>query len=566
MTRTQRRTIGLLLTSLAACSGDVNVMPQGPRSGLDDARGGATPGGRDDSDDSDEGDTPVNPGNPDGCGISYAPPRAVLLTPRQYVNLLKDVVGEQAVGKEDAASDDKLEFETVDLPRVTTATFDHALRLSERAVESLRGKSAGFLGCANAMDATCVKTKLASVARRAFKRKVANDELDELMKIYEQGKSVMQDNGETGVLAALQAILVSPSALYRTEFSGEKSAAVHGLSLHEQAAALAGLLLDSTPDEPLLAAADSGALADPKVLDQQIERLLALPRVRAHVTRVVLNAFKVNKLFETPKDATAFPEYTPALQASMYEETRRFVDHILWSDKPLKELLTSRTSFVDRNLAKLYGVNYSGNGSDFVQVELPEQRSGLLTQASVMSVLSRTEKTSVVARGLFVRGSLLCLPKVASPPMSIQAQIEEQLHAKSSERELAAYRAMTSPCKGCHAGFDAFGLLLEEFDAIGRHSGKPGQSVPLNGLGGFERELDDPIELARDKAEDGAFTSCITRRTLAYTLSVASQPLRAGCEPDSLTQDVIDRGGSMRDLIAAIALSPTFARRAEEEP
>jgi hypothetical protein len=39
-----------------------------------------------------------------------------------------------------------------------------------------------------------------------------------------------------------------------------------------------------------------------------------------------------------------------------------------------------------------------------------------------------------------------------------------------TERELAAKRAQTAPCNGCHANFDPFGLLRSRYDAIGRYS------------------------------------------------------------------------------------------------
>src|ERR1044071_7867796 len=103
-----------------------------------------------------------------------------------------------------------------------------------------------------------------------------------------------------------------------------------------------------------------------------------------------------------------------------------------------------------------------------LEVELPASRSGILTQASVLSVLSRTEKTSVVARGLFVRGAIMCLTKVPGPPPDVQAQVDAQLAAAPPQVELPQSRAMTQPCAGCHSQFDRFGLLLESFDAIGR--------------------------------------------------------------------------------------------------
>jgi len=357
-------------------------------------------------------------------------------------------------------------------------------------------------------------------------------------------------------MLSLRAVLTSASTLYRTEFSAKGS-----LSAHERAAAVAALLLDSVPDDALLAAADSGALLKPDELSRQIDRLIALPRVREHVTRWMLSNFKVAKVFEAQKDAARFPEFTPALKASMYEESRRFVDDVLWSGKrPLRELITSRDSFVDAPLAKLYGVAYPASAQGFVRVTLPDDRSGLLTQPSLLSVLARTEKTSVVARGLFVRGNLLCLSQIPAPPASVQAQINEQLAASLSERELAAIRAKTAPCNGCHTGFDQFGLVLESFDAIGRRTREPAQPVDLNELGSFTGEVASPAALAKAVGENGEFTRCLAQRTLSYamTASAGATP----CVAEELAAAIADGGGSLRALVSAVVNNPTFFERA----
>jgi hypothetical protein len=321
--------------------------------------------------------------------------------------------------------------------------------------------------------------------------------------------------------------------------------------------------LDSIPDEALLAAADDGSLLTPAGLSAQLTRLLALPRVREHLTQVMLSGFKVPKLFQSPKDAEVFPEYTGALQLSMYEETRSFLDDVLWTrGAPLSELLTSRRGFVDPLLAELYDVDYPGNGNARIEVELPETRAGLLTQASVLSVLSRTDKNSVVARGLYVRGVLLCLPKIDAPPAAVQAQVDAQLNADSSQKELAAYRAMTQPCSACHSQFDRFGLLLESFDAIGREQPEQAEPVDLEGLADFEGTVQSPAELAQLLTQDTDFVDCMAERMLSYALSEASET-GSGCLPDALATE-LRQGGDVQALVSAIVDHPAFSTRSLE--
>jgi hypothetical protein len=488
----------------------------------------------------------------------------VLSTSRQYINTLIDLLGKDAVADDDVATESDLEFEIVDRPQVTTASMDRTLRLAEAAAESLRGKAGQFFGCAALTDTSCVRSALGKLARRAWKRAPAQDELDALMDVYDDGaQAIGDDRGESAALLALQAVLVAPSTLYRTEFQGGTGASLSG---DERAAALAALLLDSVPDEALLAAADDGSLMTPAGVQAQIDRLVDMPRVRDHLTALVLDAYRVPRVFETPKDTEKFPAYTPAMQASMYEEARRFVDDVLWKrSAPLSELLTSRTTFVDGPLAELYGVKHQGAATEFTPATLPESRAGLMTQAGVLSVLSRTDKTSVVARGLFVRGALLCLPKLPGPPASVQAQVAMQLNATSTQAELAAYRAMTDPCMQCHRQFDRFGLLLESFDPIGRE--RPGAAEPIDftGLGDFMGVVNNPSELAKIVTADGTFTRCLTERTLAYALTSA-QSADTHCSAAQAAPALAQQGGTIDALISSIAANPMFTERTPERP
>lgn len=497
----------------------------------------------------------VAPGTATTCKEALVAPRAMMVAPRQYVQILRDLLGPTAVSQNDADADDKLEPDLFDRPQMTTAALDRTTRLAERATDSLKGKVASWSGCASTATA-CVRTKIGAVARRAFKRPVPADELDALMAVYTSTRTTLPEDADAAVLQTLKTILISSSTLYRTEFSGKGA-----LTAYERSAALAALLLDSVPDEPLLAAAESGAILTSAELDKQIDRLLALPRVREHVTRWMLSNFKVAKVFEAQKDAKAFPEFTPALKVSMYEESRRMVDDVLWSGKrPLSDLITSRDTFVDGPLAKIYGVPYPTGATGFVRVSLPAERSGLLTQPSLLTVLARTEKTSVVARGLFVRGNLLCLSQIPAPPASVQTQINEQLGSALSERELAAIRGKTSPCMGCHGGFDAFGLVLESFDAIGRRNKEPAEAVDLTGLGNFEGNVTSPAELARTIGANGEFTSCLAQRTLSYALS--SKAGEDPCVADQLQGVLAAGGGSLRALVSAVVNNPIFFERA----
>jgi Protein of unknown function (DUF1592)/Protein of unknown function (DUF1588)/Protein of unknown function (DUF1595) len=582
--RPSPRQLGVLLSLVGACSGGAVGDPVtgnfggGPALGAAGASGAnPTPPGNTMNPVGAAGtgsmDDPQPPGgNSNGivppasgaCSDARVEPRAVLVAPRQYVNMLRDLIGQTAVSEQDAAASSELLFDTIDRPRVTTSMLDRFDQMAESATQTLRGKTATFLNCPNLMDTACVRSSLERFAHRAYKRPVAPEEMTALMALRDMGTQLIADQGESGAIAALQAILVAPSTLYRTEFQSPAQNMSRKLTAHERAAALAAFLLDSVPDDALLAAADDGSLMTPAGLQTQVDRLLALPRVRQHLTQVVLTSFNVTRIFSTPKDAALFPNYTAMLQNSMYEETRRFVDDVLWTrNAPLGELMTSKKSFIDGNLAKLYGMAAPSQPAQFTQMDLPPERSGLLTQASVLSVLSRTDKNSVVARGLYVRGTIMCLEKIPGPPQSVQAQVMMQLGAAASQKELAAYRAMTSPCLGCHSQFDRFGLLLEAYDPIGKYLPQSAEPVDFTGLADFKGTVNDVGQLTALMAQDAVFEQCFSDRTLSYSLSIASDSASLCLKPASGT---LNRNATMRDLILSVVQSPAWTDRTQLEP
>lgn len=494
-----------------------------------------------------------------GCDGGRLGARAVMVTPRQYVNVLRDLIGPTAVSEQDAGNSNEFSFDTVDRPQMTTAMLDRLVRLAETATSTLKGKTATTLGCTASTDVACVRTGLERFAHRAWKRPVEAAELDQLMAVHALGMTAAPDDaGETGVMAAMQAVLTSASTLYRTEFTAPVVGMQRVLTAHERASALAALLLDSTPDEALLAAADDGSLLQDAALIQQIDRLLMLPRVREHVTGTVLSSFHVPRVFTSPKDVKLFPDYDGELQNSMFEETRRFVEDVLWTrSAPVSELMTSRRSFIDAALAKLYGM--PAPKTPFEPTMMPQERAGILTHASVMTVLSRPDKTSVVARGLFVRGNVLCLSKIPGPPMSVAAQVAAQLTADATQKDLAMYRATTSPCMTCHAQFDRFGLLLESFDPIGRLLPASSEPVDFTGLDPLNGVVNDVAGFSEIIQEEQMFEKCFADRTFGYALTSAADSNKFCL--GNLRDPAKLQAATIRDLIIAIATSPAFNTR-----
>src|SRR5439155_18263455 len=153
------------------------------------------------------------------------------------------------------------------------------------------------------------------------------------------------------------------------------------------------------------------------------------------------------------------------------------------------------------------------------------QRAGILTEASILSIRSRTDNTSVVSRGLYVNSNVLCNQTPPPPPASVASQVAAQKSDPTlTERQKSDYRRMTSPCMGCHAGFDQYGLVLETFDAIGRYrSMYPNGSAidtsvtlpPFAGGG----DVADVVAFAAKESGNGVFSRCLTTNMMKYAIA-----------------------------------------------
>jgi hypothetical protein len=510
------------------------------------------------------GNHDAGPAVPEVCGPSV-PQRLVLLSDLQHANAVSSTLGDWARDPGLQLSADTKPFSQKGLV-VSTSLVHGRLDQAEYAAVNLDSRFTELTGCSTSGDAACARSFLAGFSARAFRRPVESTEVDDLMGVFAVGA---QTNFVTGVKLAVQAVLSAPSFTYRTELGEVDSLGARRLTVHELASELSFMLTDAPPDAALRAAADSGALSDPAERGRQVERMVALPVVQESLAKTLMAAWQIGNLFGTVKDPGLFPEYTPALQASMYRETTAFVQAVLWERAaPVSELLTSRESFVDATLAEIYGVPFMG--ADPVQLmptTLPADRSGLLTQASVMTLLSRTDNTSVVARGLFVRGALLCLPKIPGPPEALAGEIMALLAADMTERERADVRASTSPCNGCHAGFDPFGLLLEKYDPLGRYrdqiKGVPiDASTSLDGIASFMGAFSDAASFARAGAASEAFTACLTRNLIAYGTGDDALEASACQVHDAVAQ--LPPSPTMGDLVRVATASPALLYRAEE--
>ncbi len=439
--------------------------------------------------------------------------------------------------------------------------------MAKLAGEQALATFATLTGCGEAPTPECATAFLGTLAERAFRRPLSEREKMSVLQVYGEvttaGGTVQQ-----AVQSGVNAIYAAPQFLYRTEFGADKLT-TGPMTPHELASQLSYFLTDSPPDAQLLAAAAQNTLSTPEQIGAQVDRLLALPATKATLQDTVVSSFGIARVKSVVIDGLPPEAFNSGVANSMFHETQLFINKVLWSGGLVSDLATSRKTFINKQLAPLYGVpepTAELDGDGFGPVDLPENRSGILTSLGFLTSRSRPDQQSVVGRGLSVNDAILCQQNPAFPE-ALAGAIDSvsMMQANLSERERSVYRRTTAPCMGCHPSFDPYGISLENFDVIGRFrtmdaEGRPiDASVTLPPLAD-SRTATNAVEMGKALAETGAFSSCVATKLLTYALAETGVNGQS-CATRLIADNFAKTDGTFSSLVRQVALSKSLTHR-----
>ena len=364
---------------------------------------------------------------------------------------------------------------------------------------------ASILPCTptGADDEVCARSFVETFGRRAWRRPLDPVEADALVALWHVGADA--ESFESGAELVLQAMFQSPEYLYRVR-AGDG---------YDRAADLAYFVWGSTPDDALLDAADAGELATEDGVRATVDRMILDPRARDQVGRFVELWMGTSGLPDITRED---PGWTPELADALLEETRRFTATVAFDDGgTLGDLLTRAGTVADGAVAGLYGVD---GPVDWAWIELdPAQRSGLLTQGSVLALYAHENQTSPVHRGKLVREQLLC-HTLPPPPGELDISLPP-VDPDMSTRERFARHSQDPMCSGCHVLMDPIGFGFERYDSIGRWRELEGNGVPVESTGyvtasSLDAPFDGVPELAAILAADPMVGACLETQLFRY--------------------------------------------------
>ena len=371
-----------------------------------------------------------------------------------------------------------------------------------------------------ASEAPCARQIFTHLATRAYRRPMRADDasVDLLMQFYAAGRK----NGDfdTGIQHGVARLLADPQFLYRMEADRPDLAegSIYRISDIELASRLSFFLWSTVPDEELLKVATENRLSDPKVLEQQVRRMLADSRSSELVENFVGQWLHLRELRNAQPSDRDFDEN---LRQAFQQETQMLFENIVRQDRPVIELLDASYTFVNERLARHYGIR-DVRGSYMRRVSLPQDspRRGLLGQGSILTVTSVGDRTSPVMRGAWVMENLMGAP-VPRPPPGVEADLKGEVSEKPSTVRERLERHRTNPsCASCHQIMDPIGFSLENFDLVGRWRDHDGAS-PVDTSG----KLIDGTPLSSPQALRAAllsrkdsFVTAFSEKLLTYAL------------------------------------------------
>ena len=404
-----------------------------------------------------------------------------------------------------------VESVTINGPFAASGTGDTP---SRRAIFICHPSQAG-------QEEPCARRILANLASHAFRRPIqASDPVvDPLLDYYRQARQ--SGDFESGIQAGVARILADPRFLYRIEAErpGTAPGQIYRISDLELASRLSFFLWSSIPDDALLKVAGEGHLSDPRVLEQQVRRMLADRRSDALIANFAGQWLRLRELAGVQPDDRDFDE---TLRVAFQQETQLLFADIMHNNRSLVDFLNADYTYLNARLARHYGI--AGiRGSYMRRVELPKDspRRGLLGQGSILTVTSAGNRTSPVQRGAWVMETLFGAP-VPQPPPGVDQDLKEDptlARPMTVRQRLERHRANPT-CASCHQIMDPIGFSLENFDLDGRwresDSGHPIDTsgtlidgTPLDGVGDLRAALVKNSE---------QFVTSTTEKLLTYAL------------------------------------------------
>jgi hypothetical protein len=544
--------------------------------------------------------TPVTPTGPDyvggdGLHAKCVSPDAVAggdrlarLSTTQYLNIVQDVLGVTATDATsfpvDPSSGGFNNNRNVLMPTdVLVLDWNRSAEDIATAIATTPATIQAVAPCSAGQTQQCFNTFVHTVGAKLYRRPLSSAQETALQGAWTAAGPLYTSGTqyEKAVRMAVEAMLQSPSFLYRAELSDALDSE-GGIPLdgYEVAERLSFALWNSSPDDQLTAAAANGSLGTADGVHTQAARMLLDQKARTMMRDFYYQWLLLSAESNLSRAASLYPNFNSAMGADLQEETQRFLEDLTFdSGGTFQDIWTANHTFIDGPLASLYGI--SGiTGTTFQRVDLdPTHRAGLLTQPGFLATQAYADIDSPIHRGAYILKRLMCAQ--FSPPGGINVVLPPVSATLKTTRERVAEHTSAPSCQMCHGVINPIGYSFEHYDAVGQYRDVDnGEMVDSSGAMPTKVAVDaltfdvtratslgstpvaDAIGLSQQMAQHESAQKCFTAMWLRYLYSRLDFAEDA-CEIDAEQAKIAAGGYSLTDVIADLTAARAFRVRAE---
>lgn len=304
---------------------------------------------------------------------------------------------------------------------------------------------------------TNAATILEPIAERAWRRPIRESELSDIIELVE--KKAETANDIEALKEGIVSILVSPAfILLNTE----------DVAAPDRFAAKLSYFLESTlPNRDLRKKVSAGELENFKQVKTHVEALFANSGTDEFAHTFPTAWLELGDINFMSPDPEQYPFYHKKnVSDDMINEVLAFFRHALDENLPLPEFLSADYSFINADLATIYGVEDVPNDSELRKYTFNNGRRGGLTgMGAFLTSTADSLSTSPIHRAIYVMENLLGIHPTPPPPDVVITEPDVR-QAKTIKEILAAHTSDES-CASCHRAIDPWGYAFENFDPTG---------------------------------------------------------------------------------------------------
>jgi cytochrome c553 len=413
--------------------------------------------------------------------------------------------------------------------------------------------------------------RLKTFLTHAFRRPVRKETFDRYLS-HALGSLKSGTSFEEAMKDIVSAVLASPRFLYLYDALGDEEEDLD--REYFLASRLSFFLWGSLPDDELLELARSGRLSEPKILDEQVDRMLSDPKLKRFCDSFPTQWLQLDRIISAVPDEKTYPSFyyaPPSYRTTMdmMMEPLLLFETVLLENRPILDFIDANYTYRSARLRKWLGEGPGGKiggpvTMQFFRQSITDRRQGgVITNSAVMTMTSGPHETKPITRGAWLAGVIFNSPPPPPPadvpPLPKPAGDDANL----TLRERFAAHRERADCAGCHEKLDPLGFALENFDPVGRWRDQyeSGLRVDSEGVLFRRHEFGDVVEFKDALLEEkNRFARALAGHLLAFALGREALP------SDSLSLDLIVKEVSskeyrMKALIRSVVNSPSFLGR-----